>query len=312
MGTPADQAMAGAKGGAAPGGGGAPANGGAPAGGAAAPANGGAQPFFSGWTAPEQKDVHDWAANKNFADVFTLAKTAQGLEKEAATIRGGNKGYPVAGQDGKVDAQSVTAWRTLTGVPESADKYEIVVPENNPYPQFKTYMAEELLKAHVPAAMAPVLSRGYEAAMQRLEGELRAQEEAASTEGLRTIEREWGAQYQERMGVANQAKAWLAKEAGGLNDIQLRTLESVLGTPKWLTMLYKLGAGNAESRFAGDGGSAPGFQGGASEAQARVDQLTADRAAGKITQSQWAEITKKGGEYDQLIARIAQGFAPNA
>jgi hypothetical protein len=75
-------------------------------------------------------------------------------------------------------------------------------------------------------------------------------------------------------------------------------------------MLWKIGAGNVESRFAGDGGSPPGFSGGQSEAQARMDQLTADRAANKISDGQWREITKKGGEYDQLVDSIARGFAP--
>lgn len=305
MGTPAELALAGAGGGAPPGGGGgAPPNGGAPPGG-----GGGAQTFYSGWAAPEQKEVRDWVAAKAYADPFVLAKSARDWERDAITLRA-NKGYPVPGQDGKVDEQALRGWRTATGVPESADKYEIPVPDGNPYPQFKAYMSEELLKAHVPAAMAPILAKGYETAVQRMEADLRAQEDTASQQGLKTIEQQWGAQYAERMSVANRAKAWMAKEAGGLNDIQLRTLESVLGTPAWLTMLYKFGEANREAIFAGDGGSPPGFQGGASEAQARIDQLTADRTAQKISDHQWREITKTGGEYDQLMAQIAKGFAP--
>src|SRR5205807_6366767 len=147
-------------------------------------------------------------------------------------------------------------------------------------------------------------------AVRRLETELRAQEDTKSTEGLRQIERDWGAQYKERMALADRARAWIAKEAGGLSDIQMRTLESVLGTPQWLSMLWKIGAGNTEAAFAGDGGSPGSFKGGQSEAQARLDQITADRTAGKINDHQWREINKKGGEYDQLIALIAQGFAP--
>jgi len=302
MGTPADQAMAGAKGGAAPAGGGSPNGGAAPGGGSAN------QPFFAAWDKPEQAEIRAWAQNKNYPDTFTLARTARDLEREAATIRQG-KGYPVPGQDGKEDENAVKAWRALTGVPESADKYDLAVPAENPYPQFKAYVAEELLKAHVPGAMATRISRGYEAAMQRMETELRAQEDTASTEGLKQLERDWGPQYQERMGIANAGKSFIAQEVGGLTDIQLRTLEAVLGTPKWMTLLYKFGAGNTEHRFAGDGGSPPGFQGGASEAQARLDALTAARSAGEISAHQWREITKTGGEYDQLVSQITKGFA---
>lgn len=295
MGTPASAALDGARGGAAPGNGG-----GTP--------GGGAQPFFASWNAPEQKDVREWVTSKNYADPFVLAKSARDWERDAITLRA-NKGYPVPGQDGKVDEQALRGWRTATGVPETADKYDIPIPEGNPYPQFKTYMAEELLKANVPAAMAPILAKGYESAVQRMEADLRTQEDTASTAGLKQIETAWGAQYQERLAIANRAKAWMAKEAGGLNDLQLRTLESVLGTPQWLTMLWKFGAGNQEASFAGDGGSPPGFQGGATAAQAKIDQYTADRTAGKISDNQWREITKAGGEYDQLMAEIAKGFA---
>lgn len=287
----------------------------AAAAGAGGGANGAAPThFFDDWKAPEQKDVLDWAKNKNYPDTFTLARTARDLEREAATLRQG-KGYPVdkPGADGKPvrDEAAWQAWKTLTGVPETPDKYEIPLPDANPYPQFKTFMAEELHKIGVPGAMAPALARGYEAAVARMEAEIQKAENTASEAAMAQLKDSWGANFQERTALAGRGKTWLASEVGGLNDIQMRTLESVLGTSKFMTAMWKIGAANGESGFAG-GDHKPGgnaFQGGASEAQARIDQMTAARAAGTVNEAQWREYSKAGGEMEQLINRIASGNA---
>jgi hypothetical protein len=261
--------------------------------------------FWNSWNLPDQKETREWVANKNYENPYVLAKTAHQLEREAATLRA-SKGYPVPGADGKVDPNADKAWRTAVGVPESPDKYDLPVPENNPYPQFKKYMAEELHKVGVPAAMAPALAKGYEAALSRMEAELREQENTQSKAALLEVEREWGPQYKERMAYAARGKAWLAQEAGGLNDVQLRVLEGVMGTSKFLTAMWKLGAGNKEASFAG--GDDARFSGGTSEAQARLDQITADRAAGKISDFEWRTRYEK--ESVELINRLAQGAAP--
>jgi len=268
--------------------------------------------FWKDWTAPELKETRDWVANKNYSDVQTLAKSARDWETQAATLRAG-KGYPTQtrnadGTFGPPDPNAVKAWNALVGVPETPDKYDIPVPENNPYPQFKTFMAEELHKVGVPAAMAPALARGYEAAVAKMEAQIREQENTQSAEALARLKDEWGANYQERMAFAARGKAWLAQEAGGLSDLQLRVMESVLTTPKFLSAMWKIGSGNREASFAG-GDHPSGFTGGVSEAQARMDQLTAERSAGKISDLQWRDIVKPGGEYDQLRDKIVNGMA---
>lgn len=312
-GSGAGGAAAGAGGGAPAGAGGAGGAGAGAGGGAPAAGGGGAansSQFWSGWAAPEQKETRDWIANKNYADPFTLAKSAHQFERDAAALRA-SKGYPVdkPGADGKVvrDENAWRAWNTAVGVPESPDKYEIPVPDNNPYPQFKQYMAEAFHQAGVPAAMATQLAKGYESAVGRMETQIREQENTASQQALAELEHSWGAQYQERIALAQRGQAWLSKEVGGLNEIQMRTLESVLGTAKFMSAMWKIGAGNTEGRFAGGDGGGTRFAGGASEAQARWDQIMADRAAGKINDHQWRGMR---GELDQLQSQIVGGMAP--
>lgn len=267
--------------------------------------------FWNTWDKPEQKETRDWVANKNYADPFVLAKTAQGLEREAATLRSA-KGYPtdVVNADGsvtKADENARKAWNAAVGVPETADKYDIPLPAGNPYPEFKTYMSEVFHQAGVPAAMSTQLAKGYESAVARMETQIREQENTTSKQQLAELERAWGSQYQERVAMAARGKEWLSKEVGGMNELQMRALESVLTTPKFMAAMWKIGAGNKEAGFAGsDGGSA--FTGGASEAQARLDQITSERASGKINDHQWRTTYEK--EVMSLRDRIVSGMAP--
>lgn len=281
------------------------------AGGSGAAAN---QPFWTGWDKPDQKETRDWVANKAYADPFVLAKTAQGLEREASALRSA-KGYPadVVGADGavtKADENARRAWNAAVGVPETADKYDIPLPANNPYPEFAEMMRQEFHKAGVPAAMAPQLAKGYEVAVQAMEQKLQAQENAVSQQALLKLQQDWGPQYQERVAIAARGKAWLASEVGGMNDLQMRTMESVLGTDKFMSAMWKIGQGTKEGSFAGgltSGGGA--FQGGASEAQQQLDTLTADRTAGRINDAAWREHQKAGGLLDQLRDKIVAGMA---
>jgi hypothetical protein len=286
----------------------------------AVPPGAGGQPtpqgFWSDWKAPEQKDIREWAANKNYSDTFALAKTARELEQQMGTLKAARPGYPTPEltADGKPTPAyeaARKAWNMTAGVPETADKYDIPVPAENPYPQFKTYMAQALHEVGVPGAMATELTKAYNAAVGKMEAEIRTQEDRTSQEKMLELERAWGSNYQERVAFAGRGKQWLSNEVGGLNDMQLRTLEAVLGTDKFMTAMWKIGAGNKEASFAGGSHAEGGkFANTASAAQERFNQIQRDRTQGKITDFEWRELAKKGGEIDGLMDTIAKGMAP--
>lgn len=313
MSTPASQALSSATAAAAgsatpPGAGTAPAAGG---GGGTAVVPPAVTAFYSTWDKPEQKEERDWVATKGYKDPYEVTKAARINERDAAVLRAG-KGYPVEttkpdGTTAPPEPQSVAAWNALTGVPDTADKYDIPLPADNPYPQFKTFMAEEMLAAHVPAPMAKRLAQGYERAVGKMEAHIKAEEDRVSAAALAELQNTWGANFKERMAFAARGSAWLAKESGGLSDLQLRVLENILTTPKYLTMMWKLGAANGEARFAG-GDNPPHFVGGASEAQAEYDRIQAQRAEGKISDYEWRTTYEK--KCLELRDRIVAGMAP--
>lgn len=268
--------------------------------------------FWKDWNAPEQKDTREWIANKKYADPFVLAKTAQGLEKEAAQLRTavGVKAYPAdkvdpaTGTVTKADPNAVSAWKAAMGVPDSPDKYGITPPADNP--EFATLLTKGMMDVGVPLAMAPKLVQMYESAFAEAEKVINAKADAKSATDLKQLEMEWGSNYKERVALGQRGKDWLAKEVGGLSDQQLRGLESTLGTAKFMAAMWKFGAGNKEPSFA-NGGS-PSMEGGASAAKAEYDQIMADRSAGKIQDYTWSskdEIARR----DALVERIANGNA---
>ncbi len=168
-------------------------------------------------------------------------------------------------------------------------------------------MAQEFHKIGVPAAMATQLAKGYEAAVTAMETQIREQENVTSRQALAELEREWGSAYQERVALAQRGKTWLAQEVGGLNDLQMRTLEAVLSTPKFMAAMWKIGAGNREGSFAGSDGGGQ-FGNSAAAAQAELDQLTADRSANKISDFEWRS-EKFQTKLRALEQRIVAGMA---
>jgi hypothetical protein len=284
--------------------------------GSESPAGGNSQPaanegFWKDWTAPEQKETREWIANKKYADPFILAKTAQGLEKEAAQLRTavGVKAYPAEkvnpdGSKTPPDPNAVTAWKTAMGVPDSPDKYGITPPKDNP--EFANALTKGMMDVGVPLAMAPKLVQMYEEAFAATEKLINAKQDTQSQTDLKQLEMEWGSNYKERVALAQRGKDWLSKEVGGLSDQQLRGLEATLGTAKFMATMWKFGAGNKEPGFAS--GASPTMEGGASAAKAEYDQIMADRSAGKIKDYTWN--SKEGiARRDALVERIANGNA---
>ena len=224
------------------------------------------------------------------------------------------KGYPadIVNADGsvtKADQNAVTTWRSAMGVPATPADYKLTPPKDTPYPQFTGYLAEVLHEAGTPPGMAAKLAQGYEAAVVRLETELRAKEDGESAEALKRLEADGARTIRSASFSAGRGKEWLAKEVGGLNESQMRTLEAVLGTSKFMSVMWKFGAGNREASFpGGDGGGARPFEGGVSQAQAEYAQLMADRSSGKINDAQWRTT---GAKREQELANlIAAGNAP--
>ncbi len=271
------------------------------------------QAFWDSWTGDDQKDVREFVANKKFSDTFQLAKSYREIEQIVPTLRAAAqlKGYPAETKnpDGTVkppDPALVKAWNVANGVPETPDKYDLANIEKSPGadPLFTEELRKELHGANVPAALATKLAAGYERAVQSAMQRFEQQQNAASELAVKELERAWGPHYQERVELARRGKEFLSSQVGGLTPEQLRGMEQVLGTDKFMSVMWKFGAGNGEARFAGGEGKPATFGNSVAEAQGSLEQLQARRVAGTISKSQFEEQSKP------LVDIITGGMKP--
>lgn len=282
--------------GAAQGAGGDGAQGEAQGAGAAAIVNG------DGKSAPDfinaiPEGAREYVTNKGWKSPADLLTSYQKLE----SAFGSNK--VVLPKEG--DAASEAEFRKALGVPETADKYEIKLPEGAPIDETflktaKGWMHEAGLTPKQAQIIASKWNEFTDGALKSsAQGKLKASED-----GLKAVEKEWGAQTDAHKAAAQRAFKAVSK-AAGLEAADLDAIEDTIGTPKMLKLFAHFGGMIAEARFV-DGGAAKGSHFTPEAARARMAELRGDRA--------WfAKFT--GGdagakaEWAALQAAVAAGLA---
>lgn len=233
-----------------------------------------------------------------------------GADRAGRTVVIPDDKYDDQGNLVKADDAGRQAFYAKIGVPAKAEDYNLPVPADNPYPEFKTLMQSVFHENGVSSRQALAISKGWEGALGKMEEAIRAREDAQSNLEMAELERAWGANYQERLAIGARGRAWLSEQLGGLTDVQQRQLESLLGTTKFMTMMWKFGAGNKEiSTAGGDAQKGGGFAPSASDAQRELDQIRADRQNGKISDYEWRDLDKPDGKIAQLTKTIIAGMA---
>jgi hypothetical protein len=131
-----------------------------------------------------------------------------------------------------------------------------------------------------------------------IEKQMRAKSETEVT-ALRT---EWGPKADENTELARRGFREFATKFGITTDP--RAAEDALGSANFLRFFLGLGSLNAETKFAGSDDKG-GFSGAGREAaQARYEQIRADRTSGKIDNYAW-----RNGMEAEFI-RLGQALAP--
>jgi len=260
----------------------------------AAPAAGlpNAQP--SGWwDSVKDPEVKAFLANKNFPDAEHGYKAYKNLE----TLFGADKaGRAVLLPKDENDAEG---WKTLAsklGVPEKPDDYKLPLPEGADDGFAKT-AAQWFHEAGIPPRMANKVAEHWNnwVAEQVKAGE--ASDRAQSEQQMAALEKEWGPQFPAKRELAQRGFAAFAKQFGLDDKAALDRAESVLGAANLTRLFSGLGSLNAESGFAGSDGNGT-FGMSRMTAQKEVDQIVADRTAGKINDYQWR--TQYGPRMEQL------------
>lgn len=256
------------------------AGGGGAAAAAAAAGASGAAPAWYG--AEGNKALVEAKGFKGVDDVFTAYANTEkliGLDKAGRTI--------VKPKDDK-DLDGIKSFRTALGVPEKADDYGLPVPDGDKG-DFQKLASTWLHEAGIPKEAGQKLGAKWNEYVAKTLADGQTALKAEMDKQLDGLKGEWGDKFSEK---SEHARRFM--KAAGFTDEETKVYEEAFGTASMLKRWSSIGAKLGESGFvAGDGGGSVTVS--KSVAQAKVQQLNADRIAGKIDEKTFhSEMDKYG------------------
>lgn len=200
-------------------------------------ANGAGNP--SPWNAGFDEDTNAYVSNKGWQSPADILSSYRNLEKFA----GGSKNLlEMPGAD--ADQAALDAFYNKLGRPESADKYDLKVPDGADADLanwFKQTAHQSGLSAKQAASLFDAWNEMSASRMQAME---QAAQESSEAE-INALKKEWGQGYEAQIDSGKRAVAAL-----GYNAEQLNALESKMGTAEMLKLFAAVGSKMGEDTFA--------------------------------------------------------------
>lgn len=267
------------------------AGGGAGGGGAGGDPNAGGGGAPAPWFSDEQKpfvETKGWKAPGDAITSFQNLEKLFGADKAGRTV--------VMPKDDK-DVEGIKAFHAKLGVPESADKYELPIPDGDKG-EFAKTAADWFHKAGVPKTAAQAVAKNWNEFITGIVQKEQADAVAASQQELTQLKTTWGAEFDKNSEFARRFL-----RAAGWDDAKVKIYEETFGTAQMLKDFHGFGSKFQEGGFAGSGGTDPTFGVSKQAAQSKLEEIRKDRAEGKINDAQW-----KGGkqaEYEKYAQIVA-------
>lgn len=222
------------------------------------------------WYAPEGIDqgtasqLGELVKAKGWKGPADALLSYQNLEKVFGADKAGRTILAPKSDD---DAEGWSAVYNRLGRPESADKYELPVPEGDDG-SFAQAVAPVLHELGLTNKQAKGLAEWWnETSGKRIEME-RESFLAKSEEEFTALRREWGAAADQNIELAKRAVAKFGADAG-IDADSLERLEEAIGTGPMLKLFHSIGASFAEGTFV----AAEGTTGGALTPQAAKNKI---------------------------------------
>lgn len=272
------------------------------------PADGGAgtpqaatPPEAKWYSGIEDADTRGYAELKGWKDPGEAIKSYRNLEKL--------QGVPAERLAKIPEANDVEGWKAFNqkfgwAPPETADKYELPVPEG-----MKSDYADKMKgvfhELGMPADKAKALVEKSNAILAEL-GQV--DEEALKTSNandLSKLKAEWGGNFDELHQLADRARQEILP-ASGLTSEQLDLMEDLMGPAAMIRLFAAFGQKGGEAKFTAGGRDTSVGPMTPEAARARVQQLGQDR--------EWFGRFEKGGvperqEWQRLQETIARAGA---
>lgn len=176
------------------------------------------------------------------------------------------------------EAKDPKAWDAVynkLGRPETADKYQISVPQGDDG-TFANQVKPWLHEAGVTQAGATKLADKWNSFREAQVNAMKAQQEQRDTVQVQELKLAWGSAYDQRVRLVDRAA-----ETFGVNDAQIAALKTTLGPKGAMEFLYNIGAklGVEDSTVPGMGGSNTGFNAMTPDmAKAEIARMKSDKS----------------------------------
>lgn len=250
--------------------------------------SGGGEPNPNAWLEGMSEAHKALIQEKQFKDPSALVESYVNLQKHLGVEP--DKRLVMPDPD---NAEQVNAFYAKLGKPEKAEDYK--VPEGTDE-ALGTWAKETFHKLHLTDAQAEALMTEFNQYSQNLMSGQQEQMEQRFAQEKTELEREWGAAYQQSLGVAKRAV-----QRFGIDAEQITGIERALGYKQTMNFFKKIGEGLGEAAFAssefGDGTSSGTGARTPAQAQAEIQSLKSDKQfAKKLSEGDVAARRK----WDQL------------
>lgn len=199
------------------------------------------------------------------------AETGTEPQKTQTTVPEGYVALPTE----KSTPEELSAFYGKLGRPETADKYELAVPEGYD-DSFPKAMAPIMFEAGLSQAQAAKLAEGWNGFISAKAAEVEKAYHAAQDKEMAELQTEWGADYDKNEEIARQA----ARKYGLDNDTLVK-LERAMGSKALMNFMYKIGSTLMDAPIKGtNAGNPQPNTYTAAQAKAKLDELKADKEFG--------------------------------
>ena len=223
------------------------------------------------WDNIEDSDLKGYVANKGWKDSTELARGYQNLEK----LLGSEKLPMPKGDD---DVEGWNKLYTKLGRPETPEGYGIKAAEGQD-PTLANAAASKFHELGLTEKQGQALTNWWAEQSQGLLDAQSAAQAQSAEQAIAELKNEWGNKYDENVELGRRA----AREYG-LDADALGKIEGALGTKGLLDLMAKIGRGQGEAEFIGQGKTSFGMS--PEAARARIQSLKGD--------AEWTQRYLKG------------------
>ena len=225
----------------------------------------------------------EFVANKGWKSGDDAIGSVKSLETLLGADRAGRT--VVLPKDDK-DVEGIKAYNSKIGVPESADKYELPVPDGDSG-EFAKQAASWLHAAGVPKAAGQKLAGQWNEFVKKSIADGQAAIKTEMDKQLGDLKGEWGEKFDANAEVARRFMT-----ASGWSEAKVKLYEETFGTADMLKTFNGLGAKMGEHSFVKGADSGGGALNPA-QAKEKLDELRAKRVDGKISERDYLEAAER-------------------